>query len=278
MKTNLTVGMMYITPEIAENYLKFNLKNRGIAQNHLTFLTNEMNGDRYIENGESIVFDYNETLLDGQHRLISITRSEKSYWIPVVRGVAPEAISTYDTGKNRRASDVLTINGFQYAGAIASAIKIINKFAINKSQAKMSGSGSRRLTLSNQQVLEYCQDNYHWLLPLISSAYSILEKQKPMVLSISQMTIILYLLGGETPSTQHYNFIKHLCGVSREHGTPANYVYTKIYNSKINKEPLNFHWVLGMTIRAWNFYIDGNPSVKRFYFNIENPLPKISRI
>lgn len=274
-QTNLSVELTYVTPELAENYLRFNNKNRKLSSNHLTFLSNEMKNGRFIENGEAIIFDKNGDLKDGQHRLKSIVNSGKSYFIPVVRGVEPISMATYDTGKNRNAADVLSINGFKYTSHISKLITNISKFYVEKSKLnRPTGGLNRRDKLTNQQVLEYCELNYDWLKDIVNNIEKIYCKSNPKILSMSSICLIAYLIGGEIPSRDVYNFISHLVGLSRTQGTAPNYIYTKLYNAKINKEKLNFYWVIGMSIKAYNFYIDGNPAVNYFKFDISKDLPK----
>ena len=62
-------------------------------------------------------------LTDGQHRLMALLNPGKSYHIPVVKGVNVKSMATCDTGKNRSASDVLSINGFKNASLLSSLIK-----------------------------------------------------------------------------------------------------------------------------------------------------------
>lgn len=278
MKTNLTVSMVEITPELAENYLKFNIKNRSFSESQLTFLAKEMRQGRFLENGESIVFDKNGELKDGQHRLKSIIISGKSYFIPVVRGVEPVSMATYDTGKNRTAGDVLTLNGFKYGNSKAALIIGINKFYNKKSKAaQLNKINDRKSKLTNHQVLEYCSNNNYWIDDMIKNIITVSKAQKPKVLQNTQLGIIAYTIGGNTPSKKVYDFIKHISGVSRTAESATNYLYTKLYNSKVNKEPLNFYWILAVSIKAWNFYNEGNPPVKYFKFNIQNDLPEINK-
>ena len=275
-KNNLTVEIVKITPEIAENYLKFNIKNRKLKPTLLKFLTNQMEQGFFIENGEAIIFDRNYHLKDGQHRLNAIIKSGKSYHIPVVRGVDPISMATYDTGINRTAGDVLTFNGFKYGTLIASLIASINKYDTKKSKRSDSYSYTRIDRPTNQLILEYCCENYDWLVDIVVNCHNnISPKQKPILLSTAQMGLITYMIGGKRPSVEVYDFIKHITGVLRTLDTATSYLYTKLYNAKINKEPLNFYWILGMAFKAWNYYHDGNPSVKYFKFSVDQDLPKL---
>ena len=276
MKTNLTVEIVKITPELAANYLKFNVKNRKTSEKHISFLTKEMKEGRFLENGEGIKFDKYGELKDGQHRLKAIVISGKSYYIPVIRGVEPLAMATYDTGKNRSANDVLKINGFSYSNIIAPIIIKIDTYKRNNRQ---QSAGSRRDYLTNQQVLEYCSENYEWLLLIARKVDEMGKKQtKPQIMSKANLGLMVYMLGGENPNKTVYDFLNHIIGLSRTAESATNYVYTKLYNSKVNKEPLNFYWVLGMVIKAYNYFIEGNPPVKYFAFKIEQDLPKVNNL
>lgn len=273
---NLSVGVELITPQKAENYLRFNKNNRSIKSSHVTFLSNQIKENLFLENGEAIIFDKLGDLKDGQHRLKAISINNKSFFIPVVRGVESKCMATYDTGKNRSAADVLKLNGFQYYGAIATFVQSIHRYSTKKSKSSKGGTGTRNNSLTNQQVLNYVQDNYEWLLDIVSKVESIATKMKPRVLSPSYISLIIYLIGGKNPKNDVYDFIKHLTGVVKVEASAPLYLYNKLYNSKINKEPLNNYWVLGMSIKAWNFYSDGNPAVKHYKFSVDKELPTIN--
>lgn len=273
---DLTVSMVYITPEVAKHYLSYNTHNRKPSDRSIKFLTNQMEKGLFIENGESIVFDKNMKLTDGQHRLMAIIKSGKSYHIPVVKGVAVKSMATYDTGKNRNAGDVLFLNGYKQSKKLSALIKIINKYVDKGSKTALTSTTNRVETLTNQQVLEYCNKNYNWLININNNVNSIYKKSTFKVLSLTNLSLITYILGGQNPSDEVYEFIKHLCGISKTESTATSYLYNRLINAKIKKEPLNFYWILGMCIKAWNYYIDGNPAVKFYKFNTEQELPKIN--
>lgn len=275
-KSDISVSLVYITPEIAEHYLSYNTQNRKESVSSISFLTQQMNKGLFIENGESIVFDKNMKLTDGQHRLMAIIKSGKSYHIPVVKGVNIKSMATYDTGKNRSAADVLSINGFKNANLLSTFIKLINKYEKNGSKASKPLSYSRDEQLTNQQILNYCKDNYDWLYKIILDVTNIYVKSEIKVISKSYFCYMVYMIGGKNPDQMVYEFMKNIYGLNRTQDTATSYLYSKLYKSKVNKEPLGFYWVLGMTIKAWNYFIDGNPSVRFFRFSTEQELPKIN--
>jgi hypothetical protein len=274
--TNLTVDLVLVTPEVAKNYLRYNTRNRVPSDKNISFLSKQMEKGDFIENGESIVFDVNGELKDGQHRLLSIIKSGKSYFIPVVRGVQPISMATYDTGKNRSAADVLTLNNYKNTTLVASLIVGINNFSVKKAKRKnYTANDGKESKLTNTEVLEYCQENYDWLSVYAKKCITASSHQKPRVLAPTQIGIIAYLIGGENPSHEVWNFIDHLTGKNKIPATGACYVFTKLLNAKLNKDSLSFYWILGVSLKAWNMYIDGNPSVNYLRFSVEDELPKV---
>lgn len=275
-QTNITVEMVYITPNVAKEYLRFNTGNRIINRKNSLFIINQMKEGAWMENGESIIFDDKNELKDGQHRLNAIIETGNSYWFPVVRGVKSIAMSTIDTGKNRNASDVLYLNGFKNTNSIASYIAIIHKYAENKSKSaygSAGASGKSTSVLTNQQTLEYCQKHYEKLNSMNSKVSEIYTKQTIKVFSKSTIFICLYLIAGFNPTEKHYEFASHLCGVNKDNGSAPDYLFKKVLQGKLKKEPLNFYWILGMSIRAWNYFIDGNPAINHFSFKVDSELP-----
>lgn len=275
-KTDLTVKLELVTPELAKNYLRYNDNNRKISDRHVTFLSKQIQNDLFLENGEAIIFDNNGILKDGQHRLKAISINTKSYHIPIVRGVRPISMATYDTGKNRSASDVLELNGFKHSKSISAFVKTVDKYIWKKTKIGRIESTSRADTLTDQQILDYVSENYDWILPIIKICESLYDKQSPKILSRTQLSLYAFYLGGKEPESKVYDFLRYLSGINKESGTSTSYLFTKIYNSKKNKEPLNAYWLLGMVIKAYNYYIDGNPAINYFKFNVDSDLPKVN--
>tara|TARA_B110000908_G_scaffold100108_1_gene118158 strand:+ start:2451 stop:3308 length:858 start_codon:yes stop_codon:yes gene_type:complete len=272
-KSNLSVDLVYITPQVAQKYLSHNTQNRKESPRNVNFLVDQMKKGLFLENGESIVFDVNNNLTDGQHRLMAILKSGIPYHIPVVRGVQKNTMATYDTGKNRSSIDILNLNGFKNATNLSALVKLIYKYETKKSKSSDSFTKNRIEGLTNQQVLNYCLKNNDWLQGLMRNSANLYSKAKTRVLGVSNLSFIAYVVGGKEPNEQVYDFMKNIYGITRTEGTATSYLYSRLYNSKINKEPLNFYWTLGMSLKAWNYFIDGNPSVRFFKFSIDQELP-----
>lgn len=100
-----------ITPEIAKEYLNHNDKNprKNINSNTVDAYARDIKSGNFFLNGESIVFDANGDLKDGQHRLLAIIKANTPCYVYVIRGIDP-AVTTFDYGRQRRMYQELGCN------------------------------------------------------------------------------------------------------------------------------------------------------------------------
>jgi hypothetical protein len=76
-------------------------------------------------NGQTIKVSVDGALLDGQHRLEAVVHSGVTISSVVVRGLSPAARDTIDTGRRRRLADVLAIEGYPDAIALATGVNAL---------------------------------------------------------------------------------------------------------------------------------------------------------
>jgi hypothetical protein len=85
--------------------------NRPLSKPHVSRLVAEINRGEWMFNGETIVFDKNGALIQGQHRMSAVVASGKPIVALVVRGVDTQTFKTFDCGKSRASPDTLAIEG-----------------------------------------------------------------------------------------------------------------------------------------------------------------------
>lgn len=129
-----------ITPTKAAIMLKSNPSNRNLNHSHVAFLASQMDKGRWAENGQSIVMDFHDNIVDGQHRLNAIVQSGKSIPMLVVRGVNPQTMNTIDTGRSRNAGDVFTLNGVKNANTISSVTRMVMVWEAERSHHVTGGT------------------------------------------------------------------------------------------------------------------------------------------
>ena len=105
----IKASVVDVTPEMAKEWLSHNCKNRKINMNIVAKYANDMKNGNWELNGESIAFNQDGTLINGQHRLKAVIVSDTVVPMMVVTGL-DNATALFDRGRNRRTSDYLVMN------------------------------------------------------------------------------------------------------------------------------------------------------------------------
>jgi hypothetical protein len=114
-----------ITPAIALEYLERQASNRTLSETTVARYTADMRAGRWVnENGQTIAFNKEDRLIDGQHRLYGVVRSGIPQEFDVARNCDERAFHTIDTGKLRKTSDIFSILGYDYTHVLASAARL----------------------------------------------------------------------------------------------------------------------------------------------------------
>lgn len=110
---NRAIGMYghieLVTPEMAENLLDTNPRNRTIKKAKVTRLVEDMLTGQFEVTHQGIAISVEGKLLDGHHRLTAIVRTGVPQWLFVVRN-APES-TKIDVGTARTDRDSLYMGG-----------------------------------------------------------------------------------------------------------------------------------------------------------------------
>lgn len=125
---DVCVRIVRVTPQLAATWLERNTKNRPLNKRHVKHLTQVMLDGDMVMNGETIIFDRKDKLLNGQHRLHGCIDSGVSFDAMVVYGIDEEAFKTLDGGRKRSGADVLAMNGEANYYNIASAVQCLIAF------------------------------------------------------------------------------------------------------------------------------------------------------
>lgn len=146
-----------ITVEVAQKYLGANNGNRNIRAGHVHEMARDIAAGRWISTGDSIKFDYNGRLIDGQHRLLAVIEAGQPIGTLVARNLQPEARSVVDTNARRSAGDALKFNGFtgQYS-LVAAVAKIALRRDAGGIRYAFSSDSSR---FTNSEILDWVEAN-----------------------------------------------------------------------------------------------------------------------
>ena len=118
-----------VTPQMAARWLGTMQGNRKLKQDRVKRYAREIIAGKWrFDNGESIKFDHDGVLRDGQHRLQAVIAAGVSQKFYVLRGMAAEAVITLDTGVSRSFADYATIKGTPYGSMAATVARMWHRF------------------------------------------------------------------------------------------------------------------------------------------------------
>lgn len=124
--SRFTVTGVVITPSLASTMTERNVQNRHLIDNHVRRLAADMQYGRWEENGETIKFDTDGRLNDGQHRLYAAALYEQTFTSDICFGLSSSSRLTVDQGRKRTARDILQIrDGTPNAAHVASAVRVL---------------------------------------------------------------------------------------------------------------------------------------------------------
>lgn len=101
-----------VSPDLAREWLLHNHDNRPLDSRVVMRYADLMERGQWEENGETVKFDWDGNLFDGQHRLAAIVKSAATVPSWVMFNLPPDAFKFIDTGKRRTKGDVLSIMGY----------------------------------------------------------------------------------------------------------------------------------------------------------------------
>lgn len=114
-----------VSPALAQQWLLRNEDNRSHRESLVRQYADDMTNKRWQYNGEPLHFSVSGRLLNGQHRLKAILRSQTTQVFNVGFSFPEDAQLTIDNGARRTASDSLKLAGVSHTAATAAVAKLV---------------------------------------------------------------------------------------------------------------------------------------------------------
>lgn len=151
----ITHEIVTVTPETAAKWLGQNHGNRNVRILKVKAYARDMRNGKWMTSGDSIKFDWNGRLIDGQHRLEAVIESGATVRILVARGLDPRVQDVLDVNVRRSNADALRFNGFEHnQDTIAAIAKIANARELGFLRIATS---SHIPELTNAEVIEWAE-------------------------------------------------------------------------------------------------------------------------
>lgn len=232
-----------IGPAEAVDYLIKNTCNRPLQAHNIRYIADEMLNERWIFNGDTIVFDWDNILRQGQHRLHGILKAGATHEFLVVRGIDPAAFSTMDCGKGRNGSDALSLIGETNTKTRASALTWIEKYYTMVEEGNFALTGIRK-KVSPTLTLEL-NNKY-------SDFNSIIDKRQNrlgcnVINSVSNY--IFSKIDSQLASEFHEKVVH---GENLSSRDPEFLLRNRLIANQVSKSKLSNEYIFALFIKAWN--------------------------
>lgn len=265
--------VMNVTPEIATDWLSKNGKNRRYSQKHAEKIANAIRSGEWSLNGETICFDDQGRLLDGQHRLNAVVLSGQPIRVAVATGVSdPGAFETYDSVQRTRSADqIAEMKGVSNSRKVTAAARVVMSWECSKSISDfhkliMNSQGFSPHELSNLAVeisdeVEHCHE-------MIGNKILRMTRVGSYILGM------MVILNRINPVNTQCFFQKVQSGVVESPNDPALVYRDRMFgnNGSFRSERRWRIAAMAMTVKAWNAHKRGSTVANlRFRQEGDNP-------
>ena len=241
------VEQRVVTPQQAIHWLETALQNRLLAPARVSEYAQDMRHHQWLLSGQPLLFDQEQRLMDGRHRLNACIEAQTPFETFIIYGLPHSVMPVIDTGKARTGSDVLSIvRGVSNAKQIASALRWVWLIGTGKVT-----SYGHRATMPRMLLLDYldAHPDLSHSLPAARKTYRIL---------IPGLSVALHYLYAKKDPELADRFFHDLAHGEELHHHDLMYVLRerlmKDWGAKTKMTPV---YKAALTIKVWNAWRHG---------------------
>jgi len=205
-------------------------------------------------NGQTIVLDEDDNLIDGQHRVNAAILANVPLRAIVVRGVA-EGADSIDTGRRRSFADILGGRGWQQQNAYASTVAVLHH--ILRGNDPFSANAYNVERPSNSELLttlgKLKRRTLEWAMKATPS--------NPRLFPQATLAAVLYQAHLASPKKAEDFVALAASGEGLKDGHPIFAMRRHFISGKCAKTREERRARYGVIVKAWNLFVTGSKSV-----------------
>ncbi len=240
-----------VTVKMAKEFLDSCRENqRRINPRHVTEVADAILMGRWRYNGESIKFDIEGCMIDGQHRCFAAIKAGKSFISDIVYGLPVDAYYTIDyKQKQRSMGDILKIEGEQNTCRLASALAW--NIAYNANSIVSSG---KKAGIAPDAIQISAELKHH---PKMRDSASYVSNCRHLM-GTGPLAFLHYLFGRKDSEKANEFFDQLATGENLSKTNPVLYIRKVLLEDKIqNKAKLPIGEKMAYVIKGWNVLRNG---------------------
>lgn len=251
----LSHKVQVLNPKLARALLEKNKRNRNVSSPIVLRYRRDMEMGNWDFAADPIRFDQDGNLLDGQHRLLALSKCPEDLHLPflVVEGLNQDSQLVMDQGRKRTTGQQLSMlgipNGMNVAAGVRLYLLLVNGRifnAPNEASIVTSTAAVESWVAENRDIVD-------GLNPLISA-----------MRSTDALPSVCY-----AAAIAFYQIDKDLCGeffrllnVGAGEGNPINALDKRLQRDRRNSVVNSSRDLLGMFFHTWNLWVKGKSSVR----------------
>lgn len=246
-----------VGPEEAAKYLATNHHNRNVKVRKVAQYAHDMRTGHWYWNGQTICFDKNSELIDGQNRLLAVIEADVVLPFLVVRNVERRAQESIDTGAARTFADALKLRGERHWNVLAGTVGLI---AVYENEGELKHVFVRP---SIQELMDTFTE-HSWIRDLMTD---VVRWSKSTPLTPSAIGFLAWLLvpvagddngDNDEPNDAQFFFERLADGVGLPEGHPVLVLRNTLLNHRQARfTKMDHRTQVAMAIKAWNKYRNG---------------------
>lgn len=267
--------LMLVTPQLAAEWLGMNIEiNRSVRDAKVASIARDIKNGAWRITHQAIAFDWHGKLIDGQHRLRAIVKSEMPTKVWVFRGLDPHYFTVIDSGSARTASDALKKHGIKNTAAVAAGVRLVLK---HRNQHRTSRLHTKKFLNSHSEIEQYALNNFETCSEAAAFAASV-NRESKLIRCASTVGFLLLCHEKNNPDLFHegMRFIGRVAvGADLPRGSVELALRKYLESTTPRTHNLNStDFSLAILIKAFNHYLTGEPMLN-FKAGSLSPFPTI---
>lgn len=199
-------------------------------------------------NGDTIRFNGNGDLIDGQHRLNACVQAAQPFDTYVVRGLEHDSFDTIDQGKKRTIGDVLARQGHKHYTALASSLRWL--WMYQKGFGKAGNHGEQRPDEA-MAILER-NPGLHDAVDFASQ----LRRHKKLI-HPGLLGFLVYETSRKDKDKAEAFWTQVINAEGLKKGSPAYMLHSRLVDNLGSVAKLHAETIAALSIKAWNLHQSG---------------------
>lgn len=157
--------LVTVTPDMARDFLARNMSNRKLNSTHVQRLAADMAEGRWKLNGETLKFDIDGQMVDGQHRSAAAIQANTSFVTYIIDNLGADVRLNIDLGKPRTSADHLALldisNGYAKAATAAAVHMYKTKPATEWPKSNLSKTALLEIVVADESLYAKAYEHGH---------------------------------------------------------------------------------------------------------------------